>query len=390
MANNPITGAPSNTSPGSSIPSAAVKGGPPKRVVPFRLATLERSEILPGEAGTFTAAQQPLERTIEGTGYLYGLLLDVVATAAGNAANVAYHEDAPFSALAQITLKDPSGDIVNLTGYDLFLANLAHKQYAIRGLEVSSEIYSAVTGAGGTGGSFSFQLRVPAGINRKSLLGMLGNQDRSVKYSLRTDIASGSGTANGPVYTTAPTTLPSYTITKIYENYSIPAPYGNAGQQVQFPDGFGSLSFLTSTFSEAVPLGGSTMNHYLRRLGNTARYMILVFRSNGTRANAQANAPTRIALKVGDTDVFNETYRYRRGLMYERYGFDWPAGVLVYDAMHDFVTGAGNELGMDWYDFQNVNTGQFLITYPTGFGSVNNSLKIITSDIALVGQPIGS
>lgn len=386
------TSQPQSTAPGSAIPSAPIKGNQPARVVPFRLATLERTEILPLESNVLTTAQQPIQRVIEGTGFVFGTALDVVNTTAGNAAAVAFYEDAPQSALAQVTMDDPSGQIVNLSGYDLFLSNLGHKQYAFRNTEADTEITTAITGAGATGGSFSFFVRVPVGINRKTLLGILANQDRSVKFSLRTDYNIGTpGAATGPIYTTAPTNPGTMVVNKYYENYAVPPSFGPAGQNQIMPDGFGTLSFLTSSIADAPPIGGTTVNHYLRRIGNTIRYIILVFRVNGVRATvAGAVTPNRIALKVGDTDVFNESWRYRRALMFERYGFTWPAGVLIYDAMHDFVPGAGNELGMDWYNTQNVNTAQFQITYPVAFGSTNNSLKFITSDLALVGQPVGS
>ncbi len=390
----PVAANPGGTAPGSSIPSASLdgRGGPKQRMVPFRFATLERVETLPIESQVMTASQQPIQRVMEGTGYLYGIMLDVVNTTAGNAAAVAFFEDAPWSGLASVILSDPSGDLVNLSGFDLELANLAHKNYAFRDSESSTEIFTQVAGAGATGGSYSFQLRVPAGINRKTLLGILGNQDRSVKFSLRSDIASGGASAAGPVYTTAPTALGTTVINKFMENYAVPPAQGPAGPQAIFPEQFGSLSFLTSTVDSAAPSGGGTVNHYLRRIGNTIRYIILVFRINGVRApvNTIANNPSRIQLKIGDTDLFNESWRYRRGEMFRRYGFDWPNGVLIYDAMHDFVPGAGNELGMDWYNTQNVNTAQFIITYPAGFGNTANSLKFITSDLALVGQPVGS
>jgi hypothetical protein len=391
----PVAANPGGTAIGSTIPTAAVKGNAPQSRVPFRLATLERVETLPSLTPTFTASQQPFVNIIEGTGYAFGVMLDYINVTAANAAATAFFEDGPWSALASCIFSDPSGDILNLSGFDLFLVNLAHKNYATFDTQSTSvEIFSTTTGAGGTGGSFSFQLRVPAGINRRTLLGILGNQDRSVKYQLRTDLASGSGSAAGPVYTTAPTSFGTVTISRFYENYSVPPAVGPAGPQAIYPDGFGTLSFSTSTIDAAAPNGGSTVNHYLRRIGNTIRYIILVFRINGIRSTIIGNTapPTRIQLKIGDTDLFNESWRYRRGEMYRRYGsqFDALPGVLVYDTLHDFVPGAGNELGMDWMNTQNVNTAQFIITYPASFGSTANTLKFVTNDLALVGQPVGS
>lgn len=379
-----------NTAPGSVIPAAGVKGTAPQGVVPFRIASVERSNLLSPRGFTFTAAQQTQSGVLEGTGYLYGVVLDVANLTAGNGAGTAFYEDGPQSALAQIVLSDPTGDVVNVPGYTAFLANLAHREYAVRGMEASAELFTATTGAGATGGSFNFIVRVPAGINRRTLLGLLGNQDRGVKYTLRTDLNIGAASATGPVYTTAPTAFGTVTINVHYENYSIPGNVGPAGAQSQMPAGYGTLAFLTSTLSEAQPQGGSTVTHFFRRVSNTVRYVILEFRSNSTRANAQANVPTRIALKFGDTDVFDETWRYRRYLMNQRYGFDFPSGVLVYETIHDFAAAAGNEQGFDWWNTQNINTAQLVVTYPAGFGGANNSLRLTTSDLALVGQPLGS
>ena len=109
--------------------------------------------------------------------------------------------------------------------------------------------------------------------------------------------------------------------------------------------------------------------------------IILVFRSNGSRATAETNAPTLITFKLGDVPIFSETLAMRRLTMYQRFGFDAPAGVLAYDAISDFVLAAGNELGEDYYWTNGLVNAQFEISYPAGFGSTNNSLDIITDDL---------
>jgi len=60
--------------------------------IPFRAATMERVNILAAETGIVLTgnALQPIERTVEGAGYVYGILLDVAATGAtSTAASVA-------------------------------------------------------------------------------------------------------------------------------------------------------------------------------------------------------------------------------------------------------------------------------------------------------------
>ena len=360
-----------------SLPGPVVtqQNGAPR--LPFRRATVERCSILPAESGTLGAAFIPIERTIEGTGFLYAIRLQLVATAAGNIANVAFTEDGPWNALNSVILRDVNGEILNVpNGYYLYLSNLAQKNYAARWLDQST-LFSSVTGTGGTGGSFTVWYDVLIGTNRRDLLGILGNQDRAQKYSLRTDIA-----ALSQIYATAPTAAPTFVLNKLYENYSVPLPVGPSGigQQV-LPDGYGTVHFTTVTTSDSVPAGGTTVNHYLRRIGNTVRFIILVFRSNGSRATADANAPTLLTFKVGDDTVFTETYAMRRSKMFERYGFDWPAGVLVYETLHDFSSDAGFELGDDYWHTQALVNAQFQIAYPSGFGATNNSLNIVTDDL---------
>lgn len=357
---------------------------PAQQSIPFRRSTIERSELLPQDQFTMQAGTQRVERQIDGSGYIYGVTLDVAMVTAGNAAATAFHEDAPWSVFDTVVLRDVNAELVNVTGYNLFLWNLAGAQYAVFFPDTAarSALFSTVTGAGATGGSFTFLIRVPAGINRRDLTGILPNQDRAQKYSLRHDIASGSASATGPIYTTAPTNFGTLTMQKIYENYSVPMPVGPLGQnQDVIPPSYGTFHFLTSIVSEAAPLGGSQINHFLKRIGNTIRMVILVFRSNNSRATAETNAPSSIRMRVGNDTIFNETYRYRRFLMMTRYGFDFPSGVLVYDAMHDFASGAGDELGDDYWHTQAITEAQFQINYPAAFGSTANSLQIVTDDL---------
>jgi hypothetical protein len=354
------------------------------KMLPFRRATVERSDMLPSESLTMTTSQQPILRDLQGDGFMYEILLHVNASASGNAANVAFNEDAPWNAINNPVLKDVNGELVNLKdGFELYLCNLAMKNYAVKDITGSAQ-YSVTTGAVGAGGSFNFWLPVPVGINRNNLLGIVGNQDRAQKYSLRTNLA-----ASSDVYSTAPTTLPSVIIEKYYENYSVPlanAPDGTPQQQL--PDAYGVLHFLTSSIDQTAPSAGSK-NHYLQRIGNTIRYIILVFRQGtGTpRANAEAamnsnSSPAIITFKVGSDTIFYETYNARRVKMYNRYGFDWPAGVLVYDTIHDNLAGAGVEHGNDWYHTAGLSNCQFIINYPSAFtANANNSLTVITDDL---------
>lgn len=384
----------------ASVPNVAV-GGPitqvqepsPGKQIPFRRATTFRVAQLQSTSQLVTAGTQQVDVVIEGSGYVYGIDLHIYATTAANAAATAFYEDGPWSAVDTLVFRDVNGELVNLTGYHTRLLNLYagythYKDAPVRSETApsadTSNIYNTVTGAVATGGSYRFHLWVPVGLNKRDLRGVLGNQDRAQKYSLRTDIASGTGAATGPLYTTAPTTLPTHNIERYYVNYAVPArSNANGAQQSQYPDDFGILHYSTQSISPSAPQGGATVNHYLARLGNTIRVLVVELKSNGTRATAESNLPTRLQLNIGDTPIFVETPAFRRMEMFRRYGFDAPNGVFVWDFMTDIVSAAGDELGVDYLYTNGLVNAQLQITYPSGFGSTSNTLTVLTDDLVI-------
>lgn len=370
-----------------------------EKSIPFRRATTFRSTKVTTSTGTNVGTPtNSFDVVIEGSGFIYGIDVQLNVVTAANAAGVAYFEDAPWSSFTGVVFRDVNGELVNVSGFSLRVANLyggwmsgppAWDNFTLPPVSASAltkdaQIAQLVSGAGATGGSYNMHLWVPVGLNRRSLWGLLGNQDRAQKYSLRLDTGSAAAGATGPIYTTAPTTQGTYTVTRMYENYAVPAPQdANGHQQQQIPDKFGIVNFITQSVNPSVPVGGATVNHYLARLGNTIRFLSLILRSNSTRLNAEAaaNIPTQIQFNLGDTPINVETPAYRRKVMFERYGFDAPQGVYTYDALTDFAASAGYELGDDYFWTSGLVNAQFLISYPAGFGSTANSLTIVTGDM---------
>lgn len=188
---------------GPEVPTS--NANEPGNAVPFRRATTYRTQVIDTTsiaAPALTAAQQNVEITVQGSGYVYGIDLDVQVTTAANAAAVAYVEDAPWSALASVVFRDVQGELVNLDGFSLRLANLycgyswnredsastATVAAAAAGTQGSLDtgIYQQIGTAVATGGSFRFHLWVPVATNMRDLIGLLGNQDRAMRYQLRT------------------------------------------------------------------------------------------------------------------------------------------------------------------------------------------------------------
>jgi hypothetical protein len=360
---------------------AVVEGGQPSTgVIPFRRASTFRTSLLEQTTGAITAATQPVQIQVEGSGYVYGvdIELDLEADNSGPA-TVAWHEDAPWSAVDSIVYQDVNGELWNLPGISTRFLNL-YGGWALADDSASTDeyVFEQVSGAVARGGSAHCHLMVPIALNHRTLMGLVGNQDKSQKYALRSNLAPSTA-----IYTTAPTVLPVVQIDRTYLNYAVPGAVNADGvQQQRQPDYFGVLHFGTQTVSPAVPTQG-TRNHFLPRIGNTLRTIILVFRDgNGTaaRADAEANMPTLIKFMLGDTPVFAETVGARRKIMRDRYGFDAPNGVLVYDWITDLTQRAGAELGDDYLWTQGLNNAQFEVTYPAGWAA-NSSLTIITDDL---------
>lgn len=352
---------------------------PFRRATTFRTARLEQTTI-----AALAAAETPLVVQVEGSGYMYGIDVHFRVETAANAAVVAYHEDAPWSFLSSVVLGDVNGELVNLNGFDLRVLNL-YGGWTTGNDQTSTDVqvFESVSGAVARGGSFRAHLFVPVALNHRTLLGLVSNQDRAQKYSLRTNIAAGGV---GSVYTTAPTTPGAVTIDRIYENYAVPASANAQGvPQEQMPPKFGVLAYATKTVSPALPSSNTTQNHFLPRLGNTIRLLILIFRDgNGAtaRTDSDANPPSLLKFTLGDTPIFAETAAFRRKLMRDRYGFDAPAGVYVFDWITDIVQRAGSELGDDYIFTLGLSQAQFEISYGAGWAA-NSSLTIITHDMVI-------
>ena len=363
---------------GPNVPQT--EANPPGGTIPFRRATTGRVSQLPATGPVaMTANQQQVNVIVDGSGYINGDDIHVQAVTAANDANVVFNEDAPWNALATTNFGDVNGTLIDLDGYSLMLAN-KYGGWTNRDRQLSADtnVYQLQPGNGVAGGSFRFHLFAPIALSRRSLIGLIANQDRAQKYTLRDDINTGAA-----VYGTAPTALPNVTIRRHYDNYSVPAPQNsnNAAQQ-QKPPKFGVLHYLTQSVNPTAPAAG-TQNHYLPRLGNTLRLIILVIRSNSSRLTAEATPPLQIQFLLGDTPIFIENPAYRRTLMFDRYGFDAPAGVYVYDFITDVVKVAGDEMGEDYAFTNGLVNAQFAITYPAGFNGAAASLTVITDDLVI-------
>ncbi len=387
---------------GSPTTQAAAIKPAGQKVIPFRLATVPRTDYPIFQIGpmAISANTQNFYNRVLGEGYMNKILLGVNATVpSNNSAAVAYFEDAPYNVLGQIVLHDTNGDVINLSsGYHARLLELysGYLQFQSEG-SGDINVWQKVASTGATGGNFQFWLPLPAALNNRDLIGLLGNQDQAQAYDVRLIFNPSTN-----VYTTAPTALPNLTLKALYQSNTVPNQYNADGSQNQvIPNTYGVIHHWTEAQSENAPTSGSRVTHRLQRKGNTIRSIVLVFRGNAgstnpqVRAAMESNMPTSIQLRIGSQTVFNEDVSTRRRIMFERTGIDAPAGVLAYDWQSDAIGRLGMEFGHDYIWSQDVTDIFFDCTYPTFVASGgitpangNTSLTFLTDDVETNGKDI--
>ena len=229
---------------GQAKPQAAAQASP-QAVIPFTRAAREKS-FLAFDTGVVSvsaaATTQISPIQLPAAGFLKYIEVVVTATAAGNAAVVAFNVDAPWNTLNYVSLTNSAGDtiITPMTGYQLFLIN----KYGAIGAEPpfadprGDSLYGVVPGAGATGGSYTFQLRIPLEIDPRDAYGAVPNLASNKAYNLQFILSS-----SATVYSVAPTVVPGVRLQGTAYFWSQPfaqTPFGTG--QATSPDSDGSVS----------------------------------------------------------------------------------------------------------------------------------------------------
>jgi hypothetical protein len=174
---------------------------------PFVVGTRRVDKQTFDQTKTMTANTQTLPvYECDPNGFLGGAYILVECTTSANAATVAFQLDGPLSAIDTITFSDTNNKPVlgPMGGHDLYEI-VKYGGYAFQDdCRTNATVYTAVTGSGGTGGSFSFILRLPVEIVNRDGLGALPNKSSSATFDIAITLAGSAA-----VYSTAPTTLGS-------------------------------------------------------------------------------------------------------------------------------------------------------------------------------------
>jgi hypothetical protein len=228
------------------------------------------------------------------SGFAKNLILTVNASGGVNGTtNVATQPDAPFNVIQSVLFTDPNGTpLYSYTGYELYLINKYGGFGAILGLQDPTQQPDYVpvsTGSSGTG-NFNFTVVIPFEFAKG--LGCIPWDNSAALPNIIIQIAPSSA-----VYSTAPGTVPSLTITCDIEYYSI-TPNG------VLPDMFGTTLQIQKQVATPQFAANSSTPIVIPKLGGAMLGLILVIRdTTNARVDAWPQGNNRLFVQL-DTNIW--------------------------------------------------------------------------------------
>ena len=346
---------------------------------PYRFAVAARERFV----GTYSDRTQALGTTFETVDipagdFTAGVYIQVDALTSANAATVVFAGDGPFSAIQEIQLLDPQGvPFQILSGYELYLWNLLGGFQGQADMSLSP-YYVATAGAGATGGSFNFFLRIPAELFPRDGIGALYNGATSSQFKVRLVLS-----ASAALYSTPPTTLAQVRVRYHSHGYQLAQqlPSGHAFE-TEPPGGpiYNNLNRQIFQFS-----GAGNLTVPLQRKGFLYREVIFIVRDgSGVRSNAIATDATftvdNINHFAGPTALWRHT-SWERGKVNS--GATFPTGTLLQSFCHDWDGTVGGET-RDMY----VPTTPGSISQATFVVTAAGSLTMLVNDVTPTDEAI--
>jgi hypothetical protein len=386
----PASGTQAANQPGGQTGSAS--SGGQHTSLPFTSSARRHREqmalannVIAGGATAFGATQIP-EQAIPAYGFLRGIWLRVVA-AGGAGAGVVATADAPFSFLGQINITDPDGAPIYLvnSGYSAYII---HKYGGyMNGMGyIDPKQDNFYSGPSATGGNFQFQLWLPLEVTVRNGLGSLPNTDSGKQYKLNI-----STNASNVVYSTAPITFPTVTITSFIDCWTQPPQNDVLGRALtRVPPIVGTTQYWTR---QSIPVNaGQSNGQTFGRVGNIVRGWVFIYRNAaGARQSAASGNWPNPAIIYRDGynyDVIDQSnwlmeiaYRYglQNGAPDTAGGPD--SGVWPYMFCFDLDGRPGNELRGQWWP-----TLQSSRIELDGSYGVAGTLEVMTNDVAPTGD----
>jgi hypothetical protein len=277
------------------------------------------------------------------------IYLEVKGTTTSNAATVAFNTpDAPLNIFSTVNFIDNTGTSI-VGSFDSYTLSVIQK---FGGYDFSSDmrnsaVYSAQTGvASGSGGSFNMVFRIPVEVVARTGFGSLENT--SSNSPLQLQLTLNSSTA---IYTTAPTTLPTVTVTASLGGYWA-GPPSNAPQA---PKNFGTTQYWQR--GTTTGLNGS-MNMTLPNVGLSLMHRNWIFMNYATGgARSDTDFPNPLQVNFRGNILTQQSQNLWKDFMSHAYGYTnvtqdaangLDTGVYVIPFNADFVLKPGADTGTGW------------------------------------------
>lgn len=359
------------------------KKGQPVAFRPFVAGTREINKATydPG-ARTLNASTQDLPLwQLEPIGFSRSFQIVVECTTAGNSAAVTFHADGPFNVLDSVTFFDTNSQpiIGPMGGHDLYIA-IKYGGYNYIDDAKEGPEYSATTGAGATGGSFSFVLHVPLEIGRRDGLGALPNKSASATYDVQIRLA-----ANATVYGVVPTAAGSVRVRTQHHGWMDPNGTDIQGRAVaQNPPGVQTTQYIIKQNQD---INAGSFARMLQGLDSYVRGIYFELRdSTGSRTQGDADWPDPFNMVYETAQPLNLIRKAWRQLIVERWGYKGTVetangrdyGVYPWSYAYDMGTKVGNETR---YGYLPVSSATTLQINGTIGGSGSHTLNTFVNQV---------
>jgi hypothetical protein len=358
------------TAKGSTTKAAPASSSTGNRVQALRFVASAHEHREPIITQSVTPGAAPVQSNpsnipIPAYGFLGHVILLVQWT--GGAGGV-LSADAPWNFFQSVAIQDVNGAYLQnpVDGFSLLMENV-YGGYAYKQDPRLSPIYSAGTTAG------TFMLRVPVMVTRHNAYGSLANQNAAAPYQLSYTINPST-----TIWSTAPTTIPSFTVYAYLEAWSQPNARDTKGRaQAQLPPLHGSTQ-QWSIYTKAIAAGNNVTQ--LPRVGNTVRTIICICR-DGTGARNSAVFPTPFSFNLDSRVLTSEVALLRAGLQTEGLSgtSTLDAGVYVFYYNNSIVGHIGDETSDLW-----LPTVQSTRLELSGNSSTAGNIEFLTNDIVQV------
>jgi hypothetical protein len=253
---------------------------------PFVAGTRRVDKSTYDESKVLTASTQDL-RTYEcdPNGFLRGAYLLVTCVTAGNAAGTTFAANGPFNVIDTITFNDTNNKplLGPMTGWDLYVA-VKYGGYSFQDDAKLSPVYSVTTGAGATGGSFTFVLLVPVEIVAREGLGSLPNKSASSTFDISLRLS-----ASTVPYGVAPTNPGTVRVRIQQYGWMDPNATDMKGNQVrQNPPGVQTTQYWSK---QTYAFNAGAVSQRLQGIDSMLRNMVFILDAAGSRTTGDTDFP---------------------------------------------------------------------------------------------------